>query len=189
MLIPDWILNLVLILITIRLLIWAFVFYHWLPVWYEGNTGIIRFLKKIGRLVIGGLGFVIAGSMANSLIQPLLMPSGHTVVKVEGQEYFSMSHSQQFFSPGFTFANGEKIEIPETTDDELVLVNNSPQSMVLWGAIVQEDITEQKRLGVIAPYSVSMIPDEITCLVPGTNLSGCIAENSSSYETSYHLSY
>lgn len=189
MLIPDWIINLVLILITIRLLIWAFIFYNWLPVLYERDKGMKRFLKKIGRYIVGGLGFLLAAGIGNSLLKPAFMQSGNTVVKVEGQTYFSLSHSQQFFSPDFTFSDGSSMEIPSSIADEMVLLNNSPKSMILWESSIEGGKMEQKRLGIVAPYSLRRIPDEISCLVPGMGLSPCIAEESSTAYKSYHLSY
>lgn len=189
MLIPDWIINSILFLVTIRLLIWAYMFYTWLPVWYERDKGIVRFLKKIGRYILAGLGFLIAGSIGTTLIKPVLLQPGNTVIEVEGENYFSMSHAQQFFSPDFTFSNGSSIDIPQANGEDMLLVNNSPQSMILWESRMEEDKLEQKRLAIVAPYSVRSLPDEISCLVPGIGLSACIAEKSSTGKKSYHLSY
>ncbi|MEM6802472.1 MAG: hypothetical protein AAF696_13770 [Bacteroidota bacterium] len=189
MLIPDWVINTILFLVTVRLMIWAFVFFMWLPSLYEQDKGIIRFLKKIGRYIVGGVCFLIAGGLGNALLKPLLMQEGNTVVEVKGESYFSISQAQQFFSPDFNFADGSKVEIPQAEEDGMVLLNNSPTHMILWESRIIDDKIEQKRMAIVAPYSSQLIPDEISCLIPGIGLADCMAENTSTAYPSYHLTY
>lgn len=189
MLIPDWVINTILFLVTVRLLIWAFVFFMWLPVLYERDTGVRLYLKKIGRFLVGGICFLIAGGLGSILLKPLLMQTGNTVVEVKGGTYFSISHSQQFFSPDFIFTDGSTIEIPKAVEDGMVLLNNSSKYMILWESRLVDGQIEQKRIGIVAPFSSELIPDEISCLIPGIGLTECMAENSSASYPSYHLTY
>ena len=190
MLIPDWIFNLILIIISVRLLIWVYVFYKWMANWYTNDKGILRFLKKIGRWLATLFAFFMVVSVVGSFFRPLLFRKNGTVILVEGDIFLEQRHLQQYFSPDYTFANGETLELSIPKGDSALLMNNSNRAFILWEAGLDEnDEIDQKRLKIIAPYSSSVIPDRISCISDAKTLSECIPEHISAIKPTYHLSY
>ena len=190
MLVPNWIFNIILFIIGVRLIIWVFVFYKWLANWYQNDTGIVRFLKKIGRWVAGIFALFAAVSIVSSFINPLLFRDNGTVILVEGDVLLEQRHFQQFFTPDYAFATGETLTLTRPGGDSLLLVNDSDRSFILWEAIMSGDSgIDQSRIGIIPPFGAVPIPDRISCMADGKTLPSCIPKRALEHKPTYYLSY